>query len=54
MLWCVWSSRGYENGWKLEDDKEDSEDDKNDETIKFSTEDYGDYILNEPDNIGKA
>ncbi len=37
----------------VEDDGEDSEDDGNDEMITFSVEDYGDYILNELDNIGK-
>ena len=33
---------------------EDSAGDENDETITFSAEDYGDYILNELDNIGKS
>jgi len=38
----------------VEDDEEDSADDENHETITFSAEDYGDYILNELDNIGKS
>ena len=35
----------------IEDDEEESENDENDETITFSAEDYGDYVLNEIDNI---